>query len=772
MNQPINFLDPDRLELFQQFHAHQVQYLAFGSFSINAYEQARTDSTIKLWVDTQGSNLQRLNQALQGAGRAVMAADFDPEQKKPLAPTNGIATRDTLSVEFYPTINGFKGTDFTQAYGRRVDIATLEAPDHTQDKVVRLSHLSLSDLYHNVGHTRGKAKEYNLAVLYQAAKVFPFSGPPLAEPSTYLTMEKQNTLKIASKPAPRPNTKTPLYEKRDFTQIRNELDMEVVLQHYGYQLSSKSKPNDLWRVYKSGITGDSQRFAVMTNSRSGFKGFVDLNNNALKGDVVGFIKYKEGDYRRVFQVVDELLGNPSYRERVTQVPPMAVATPRQYLNDQKLRQSDLLETYSVTLYSPQQSDYLTRSRMLAPETVQAPEFQHQVLTVQKGSHVNVAFPLRSEKGNILSMDIRNDDFKSFPPGNKGDAIWKSNGHAQLLHGMEYHLGDKLVPLERGTKGTVSGTGSSQIFHTDHPVEGVLSVPVEKGSLSPIPTNRIIISESPIDSLSYHKLSPPQAGEYRQYISPAGNPSKEQLGHIARFVQEHPKAQFVIGMDGNPPGHRFAINLLATKHHLRNDSYAIHPQVVYNNPTPVPGEGKDVTDIKEVGFNLLTLQIKHPLSSSVSFEKARAQNEEVLGRLLDKVNLYQPPGKLATETRRENFVVVETGTLRTESEIRFPNQSKLLERVLDQLAEEITRRDGQRLTAVLRPTAVQNDFNDVLRSRNGQSLPESSNLSLSGVPLEPYQRVENSHAQTECKQEKNHPEPGKVESVPKNRGMRI
>ena len=730
MNKPINFINNDQVELFNQLNSKEVRYLAFGSFSINSYEQARTDSTVKLWVEPSGENLRRLNEALLETGKPALSLNFDPQRKRPIDMVNGQVSRDRIGVDFYPAVNGFTQADFARLHERRESIPAQELAQDALDKSVSISHMSLPDLYHNTGHTRGKAKEYNLTVLYKAADAFGVKAPDLPQPSAYLTLD---TEKQESKISSGKKSKQPTFEKRDFQQIRQELDMEVVLQHYGYQLSSKTKPKDVWRVYKSGLEGDSQRFAVMTNPRSGYKGFVELNNTSLRGDVFEFIRYKEGDYKNAFRVVDEILGNPHYERKAAQVAPLTPAQPRQYLQDEKLRQSDLIREYGISHFADSHSDYLTAKRMIGTDTVHAPEFKHQILTTVRGEHTNVAFPLTSAKGNILSMDIRNENFKSFPPGTKGDALWKSNEHAVLVEEGTFKVSDKEIKLEKGTSGTISKSNGTLTFHTRHPQEGNISFSVDKNTIATIPTNRIVISESPIDSLSYHQLSPPQPGEYRRYVSAAGNPSREQIQQIETFVQNNPQAQFVIGMDGNPTGNRFAINLLGTKHPQRNDRFAIIPHVVYNNPTPATGEGGEPKESKEVGHNLLTLEIRHPIAREATYEHAKSENESVIERLLDKMNLFQPRDKKAVETLRENLIETSSQTLRTVTEIKFPNRGRLLETALDQLSAEIEKRDGQKLTAVIRPTASQNDFNDVLRNRSGKSLPESSNLILGKVP---------------------------------------
>ena len=732
MNEPINFVDNDKVELFNQLNANNVRYMAFGSFSINAYEQARTDSTIKLWIDPARDNIVRLNTALRESGRKPVDSEVNLENKKPLKSESGISTRDSLGVDFYPAVNGFQVTDFVKVYDRKAVIKAHEFASSTTDQALQIDHMSLPDLYHNVGNTKGKAKEYNLDVLFKAASAFAVPGQKIAEPSIYLLMDTKN------KPEPvvkfsKPKKFAPNYQRKDFAQIRQELDMELVLEHYGYQMSSKSKPKDKWRIYKSGIEGDSQRLAVMNNSNSGFKGFVDLNNTAFKGDVFSFIKYREGDYKNAFKVVDQILGSPDYREKAAQLRPIAAASPKQYLNDEKLRQSDLIEEYNLTLLPENQPNYLTEKRFISLEALFAPEFKNQVLASTKEEHTNVVFPLTSVKGNILSMDIRNENFKSFPPGQKGDAIWKSNEHAQLTVEKEVLVGDSKIRLDKETKGIVSKSNGKLTFHTVHPTEGNLSVEIEKSDFKII-TNRIMISESPIDSISYHILSPPVKGEYRQYISSAGNPSHQQMEQVGKIIKANPQAQFVIGMDGDNAGNRFAINLLATEHPQRDNRFAILPHVVFNNPTPATGAGGDNLTAKEVGHNVMTIEIKYPLSKEVGFREVLSENAGVIDRILDKMNMFERLGKKATEMRRENLVEAETNVMRTVTTVKFPNKQCMLESALYQLGVEIERRDGKKLTAVVKPTAAQNDFNDVLKSRNGKSLASSSNLYLGDFSL--------------------------------------
>ena len=192
MNEPINFISNDQHELFNQLHEKQVRYLAFGSFSINSYEQARTGSTIKLWVEPDPGNIQRLNEALGNSGMPLVNPDFDPERKRPLATLSGSDTRDRSGMDFYPAVNGFSRSDFVEVYERKQGVKALESVSDTPDQAVSIQHMSLPDLYHNTGHTRGKARAYNLDVLYKAVDAFKIQSPPLPEPSEFYKKRDSN----------------------------------------------------------------------------------------------------------------------------------------------------------------------------------------------------------------------------------------------------------------------------------------------------------------------------------------------------------------------------------------------------------------------------------------------------------------------------------------------------------------------------------------------------------------------------------------------------
>lgn len=747
---PVNLISNEQVEIFKNLNDLGVKYVAFGSFAINAFEQARSADSIKLWIDPSKENMDKLNEALKASGKDQISQPLDAEIKRPLKTDSGKSTSQTMAIDFYPSINGFKNEEFQNVYDRKniylaAEPRVVYASPDDQKNQPRINHLSPTDLFHNVGTTQSQSKEYSLNVLQKAMIDLNKQGQKHEIPDPLLYLEPNRTNMEPKKSyisfpghEDKPKEFVPKFEKRDFAQLRKDLDLELVLNHYGYSLSDKSKPGDVFRVYKSGMEGDSQRLAVMNNPKGDYKMYVDLNNTDFRGDSIEFVKFKEGSYKQAFPVMDSILGNPIYKENVSQILPMKPATPGQFLNDEKLRQADILKNYNATHIGEKGAPYLITERALDVKTILAPEFKHQVLSVKRDKEFeNTAFPLTSEKGNILSFDIRNKNYKALPAGGKWaggkwDAIWKTNDHATLLTDSNFTVKDKVINLEKGTIGTLSKSAGKESFHINHPEHGQISLPIDKDKhqFQKIPANRIIISESPIDSLSYHQLSPPKAGEYRQYISTAGNPSKEQKIHVANLITANPQAQFVIGMDGNPPGNRFAINALAINHPQRDVNNSIVPKISYVNPSNPKAEDKSS---KEVGYNILKIDINHPKEDGR--ENAKKSNDSIIDRLLVALNINSADdSKKAKESPDSRSIVEKASAFTSSYEIKFPNISKMVSSALDYLAKEINNKDGKPLIAVIRPSSIQNDFNDVLKDRKGVPLPESSNLSLSRVPL--------------------------------------
>lgn len=669
-NNLMNRAHESQLEIVRALKEHDIKYLAFGSFSIDSYDQSRLNPSIKLWISPDAGNQEKFNKLLPELPCKVLPGD----EKSKMAYN---AKTSPAGVHFYNQINGFKKKDFEDVYNRRNTI-----PAHNisnPDLKVELDHLSLKDLFHNVQHTSTKAQKDNLDVLYQASKVFKVENGLISEP------KKQETNQINLPMKDNRENKSKI--SRDFDEIREKLDIELVLQNYGYRLSDKTGKNDQYRIYKPGDPESSQRIAVMNRRDLPFKGFVDLNNTTFKGDSISFIKEMEqGDWKRTFQVIDSIMGKPDFLQKKNELPPLSKAQPVSYLNDEKVVQNELFSQYKALFVTkPEMATYLTEKRSLDSSTILDPSFKGQLLQIkipnkndESRYFINTAFPLVSESGNIISLDIRGEKFKSFPDGTKGNGLWMSNPKVEFTNDVVLRNRDgESLSVKAGSQAYVSKIGIN-IDDQTYSFEGAQFKHIK-------PTSLIFI-ESPIDALSFHQLNPPEKWENRLYVSPSGNPSGQQLEHISKILGRNPDALKVLAFDGDSPGLRYAINLMG-----KDTKSAVQPEIYsYHQKTP-DGNSKH--------GNQLTITHPEKLASLVRESFRNLANSHSLPINTDN------PGKTI---------------------LSIPNHSNILGQVLDTTVKLVNELSGNKFVSN-RTTELQKDFNDVLQQRAGKKLPEDSSL---------------------------------------------
>ena len=106
---------------------------------------------------------------------------------------------------------------------------------------------------------------------------------------------------------------------------------------------------------------------------------------------------------------------------------------------------------------------------------------------------------------------------------------------------------------------------------------------------PEPTdNKLVITESAIDALSYHQLHR-RENERTRYVSIAGAPSPYQLDIVEKGVAKMPAGSTVVAaVDGDQAGTKVAKQL--------EDITARHPEVTFKRASPEPALGKDWNDV--------------------------------------------------------------------------------------------------------------------------------------------------------------------------------
>lgn len=739
----------EQLAILRHLNKEAVLYVAFGDFALNGIDNTRTIGNLQLWIEPTPDNVERCNKAIKNmyGARSItqlpQSVVANPEAKRTLTLGSG-----EVRVAVYPAISGFHPAEFKEVYQRsEKGRAYLPSQTGKLDGSVGYKQLNINDLYHNIRESKSVHKAWNLETIerFAAKNDLTLKKPDGSE------ITERDKVAISSQTQRKGGRMT-----RDLSQIKQDLDLEIVLQHYGYQLDKKkSRPNDAWRLYETGIKGDKQRLAVAAVKDYGTKFFVDLNDPQFKGDIFKFMERMEhGNYRHIFQTIDSIMMQDGFAEKKRMVGPMIEVPANYFLKDTLLREQDLYSKYQIAPLTD--TEYL-EGRAITKEVLFSKEFEGRIKNVAFDTgvirHVNTAFPMYARDGNIASMDIRNLAYKAFPEGERGEALWHSN---RFFEAKEALKGEKRQEIPQGTIGTIHRQDAKNVVflygESGEEKRVILNIEQAKIGFYEVPVQRIVISESAIDAISLKQLNPEQADERRFYVATGGQPGGKQVAFLQEILNRNPQAQLVIAQDGDNAGLRFAVNYLALDHPSENPEMKIKPYLTYSSPTnQQTKKTEENTESQEsVGTNRLNLEVRYPLA--LGARKAQELNDGFIKDLVEDMNLFvkryntdlNDKEKKINEFQRETMLDENMKYMITRTIIHFPNDTKLLTKALNRISDEIEKRQEQKLFQIVRPTRQQKDLNDVLTERNGQALPLSHNLKLPEPPMiKSYQEIQKS-----------------------------
>jgi hypothetical protein len=527
--------------------------------------------------------------------------------------------------------------------------------------------------------------------------------------------------------------------KQDLEQIKRTVDLELVLQHYGYTFV-KSKSSKLSRFYRKG----EQRISVILDASFVTKFFVDLNDPQFKGDIFKFMERMEhGNYRSIFQTIDLIRMQNGFAEKKHTVEPTSdrrtVEVPAPYfLKDTLLREQDLYRRYRIT---PLTDTAYLEGRSIAKEVLFSKEFEGRIKNAVLGTgavrHLNTAFPMYARDGNMVSMDIRNVAFKAFPEGERGEALWHSNRFFEVKKAFKTEKGLK---ISSGMVGIMyPQEAEKMVFRYGKSGEEkrvILSVKQAKTGFYVVPVHRIVLTESAIDAISFQQLNPEQANERRLYVATCGQPGGKQMAFLQEILNQNPQAQWVIAQDGDKAGLRFAVNYLALNHPSENPEMKIKPFLTFSASAPQPVNQTEASAERpeSAGTNHLSLELRYPLA--LGARKAQQLNEDFIRNLSEDLNL---PGE---EVESATMLDENMHCLITRATIHFPNDTESVTKALNRISEEIEKRQQQKLFQLICPNPQQKDLNEVLKQRNGHALPAAHSLKLPELPvIKPYREIQ-------------------------------
>ena len=257
----------EQLAILRQLNKAGVRYVAFGDYAMNAIDPARAIGNVQLWVEPTKANFERLDKAIQEVYGPRVLTRTKPELTENPQPRKMLTLGDgPQKVGLYPAINGFPPDQFGELFTRaQTNRAALITNRGKLDGSVAYRQLAVPDLYQNVRESTAYHKAWNIQTLEKYADdhridltpVRPSSATQTAQESAKASPTNREATTTPAQNAqkePQPTPK-PRGEKlvRDFDAIKRELDLEVVLQDYGFVLDTKkSKPSDEWLIYERG----------------------------------------------------------------------------------------------------------------------------------------------------------------------------------------------------------------------------------------------------------------------------------------------------------------------------------------------------------------------------------------------------------------------------------------------------------------------------------------------------------------------------------------
>lgn len=301
----------------------------------------------------------------------------------------------------------------------------------------------------------------------------------------------------------------------ELDRFKQKVDLVEYAQKQGYKITAQSRRGD-WQH----LENDGEHIIVSRNEEK--QVYFNPGNDRDKGTIIDFVKTREHkSLGEVRQHLRQYLNEYPEPQRAYATPPdtaqlnsLVEGKPKdpgaanavgEAETDEKRRTRLISEVLGIRRELTDRS-YLY-SRSLTDQTIDSPAFRGRVFTTEKNGHGfrNTAFPLYNENG-LASMEQKNTGFKILLELPK-DGIWVS-----------------------------------------HPTQG-----------KDTRIERLVISESAIDSMSYHQLK--DDGKNTLYIATAGTVTERQTALIQRVIDKQDPREVVLADDRDAGGRRFNINYL-------------------------------------------------------------------------------------------------------------------------------------------------------------------------------------------------------------------
>ncbi|SHL91603.1 toprim domain-containing protein [Hymenobacter psychrotolerans] len=304
----------------------------------------------------------------------------------------------------------------------------------------------------------------------------------------------------------------------ELDRFKRDIDLVDYAERQGYQVRKEGKRGDWHQLEKDGEV-------LIVTRKADHQVYLNTGDDRDKGSVIDFAKTRGGNGHglnlgQVRQQLREYLHDGPAPARVYAAPvdvsrlnALPVGDPDHERQQQEDRKTRLIaEVLGVNKELIDRS-YL-HGRGITDSTIDSPAFQGRIFTAQQNEHKNTAFPLYNEQG-LASVEQKNEHYKNLLPLPK-NGIWVS-----------------------------------------HPTQG-----------KDTPVERVVVSESAIDSLSHYQLKHAQDPRNTLYVATSGTPTEAQVALIQRVVDKQEPKEIVLANDRDAGGRQFNMNYMNELHPAR------------------------------------------------------------------------------------------------------------------------------------------------------------------------------------------------------------
>lgn len=298
--------------------------------------------------------------------------------------------------------------------------------------------------------------------------------------------------------------------------FRQEINIASYAESKGWQINQSKSDKNCTVVQRMDYERSVETILVRKDDPKGYRYITD-GDPSDRGTIIDFLVKKENfsiaekeDWAKIFTHLNNYMGNATH----AQLPPT------QPKSDKDLQKQ--VDSFHLNMNLLTDTRYL-ESRGLTEKSFHSPEFQGQIFNSRVYGWKNTSFPLRTDESFVCAI-------------NRSD---EQNGYRK----------------EQWNRLTNEREGSMHISN--------LAIFDSKK------VDKLIIAESPIDTLSYlelHHKAIREKQEQNIYIATAGTPANAAYSILQKVINQTQPEKIVIAFDNDNGGYRHSLNIIGQISH--------------------------------------------------------------------------------------------------------------------------------------------------------------------------------------------------------------